>query len=153
MTTFYYVYSIQYKDVWKYLLWYEDSVNDKLIVVGNKLLTFDSLEKIDEYRKASGKCIINKGDEIVLQEADEVILINNYLLVWNLVSDISNSLYTKTWIESNNNKLNNLYTKLFWHCDNNVVDYYNGLFKAVEKKLLKRIYQFSVRYIAEKCEF
>lgn len=150
----FYVYSIEYRNVIKYCLWYEHNSGDRVLSDNGNIKMFANLEHVNEYGKIKKIHICNEN--CILKVSDDFDLLNleNILDIWNFASDISNTLYSPIWIDCKSRDLCNIYEKLLWGCNLDSLtpdkEIFIPVFSDKEKKLLKRIYNFSCKYIKTK---
>jgi hypothetical protein len=64
----YYVYGITYDNVDRYCVWYDDDDADKLLTAGTKILSFSSVEKLQEHCNAEGLEVIDEGGKLIVPD-------------------------------------------------------------------------------------
>lgn len=116
----YYLISFIYKQITLYCIWVSDD-KDYIITKNDKILFFNTLDKLSEYVKKE-EMVIVKSEE-VQYNLDKMILwcydesnvncgCDEILNMWNICIDVANS--TKKHFIGNDNIYDSLYEKIFF---------------------------------------
>lgn len=143
-----YIYAIEYRGETKYCLWYEADTNDRFVTEDGKIKVFSTMEQVYEYGKQRN---INICNEAVWLNITEVTKFIDILEMWNVASDISNSLFSSIWIDSKCREITQIYKKILWGSNLEPLtpagEYFIPDFSEKEKRILNRICKFAQSYI------
>lgn len=153
----YYVYMIACKSKTKYCLWHESDVGDRFVSEAGKIRTFSTLEQVKEYGELNNFDVCKDITTLNISGDIDTTDVKSVLEVWNVASDISNTLYSSIWINSKTKKINRIYVKLLWGCNLEPLTPENEEFvpnfNDKQQKLIRRIYKFAQKYIRTKLLF
>jgi len=150
MSKEFYIQSYKYKDEIKYLLWYTNDKNG-IITAENKILSFSSISQIEDYKKINS--IDTETYEIKIDFDNIASWINgksstfdikNILEIWNLFTDISESIDLDFKGDHKSHLTNKIYDKIFY--GNNLPSVtpegksYSPIWNKFEIKRIKEIF-------------